>query len=476
MNFKPQPGPQTEYFTNPADIIIYGGAGGSGKSFSLLLDPLRRIHIPGFTSVILRRTYPEIQNQGGLWDDSEKIYPFKGGVPRESDLSWHFPKFNNSIKFSHMEHEKTKYNYQGAQICYLAFDEVTHFSENQFFYMLSRNRSTCGIKPYIRATCNPDADSWVSELIAYWINQETGYPIPERSGVIRWFIRSGDAIFWDDSVEQLRQETEGFIPEIDFLPKSITFIPAKLEDNPALTSKDPGYRGNLLALSFVDRERLLGGNWLIRHSAGNMFRTTWFNFLDIQELPAPINKMNRVRWWDTAATEPNPDNKDPDWSAGVLLAEYQGRFYVLDLQHFRKTPAQTEAHFLATAEMDGRDILIGMEQEPGSAGKREIDRFKTTLFKGYNFRGETSSGDKVTRAKPLSAAVENGLFYVIRASWNYEFISDLTHFPDPKFHDDVVDSCSAAFEYLNRKGPRGPIDLSKIVRGSNEMIRGITLR
>lgn len=446
------------------------------NSFALLLDPIRRIHIKGFTSTIFRRTYPEIQNEGGLWDDSENIYPFKGGVPRESDLSWYFPKFSNSIKFSHMEHEKTKFNYQGSQICYLAFDELTHFSESQFFYMLSRNRSVCGLKPYVRATCNPDAESWVAELIAYWIDQDTGYPIPERSGVLRWFIKNGDSIFWADSKAELRIQTEGLIPDKDFLPKSLTFIPASLDDNPALLEKDPGYRGNLLALSFVDRERLLGGNWKIRHSAGNMFRTPWFKFIYTEELPAPINKMNRVRWWDTAATEPSPENKDPDWSAGVLLAEYEGRFYVLDLQHFRKTPAQTEAHFLATAEIDGRDILIGMEQEPGSAGKREIDRFKTTTFKGYNFRGETSSGDKVTRAKPLSAAAENSLIYVIRAPWNYEFMSDLTHFPDPKFHDDIVDACSAAFEYLNRKGPRGPIDLSKIVRGSNEKIRGITLR
>lgn len=469
-DFRAQPGPQEQYFLSPADILIYGGAAGGGKSFSLLLDPIRRIHIKGFTSVIFRRTYPEIQNEGGLWDDSENIYPYKGGVPRESDLSWYFPKFQNTIKFSHMEHEKTKFNYQGSQICYEAFDELTHFTESQFFYMLSRNRSVCGIKPYVRATCNPDAESWVSELIAYWIDQETGYPIPERSGVLRWFIKSGDAIFWADSKEELRIQTEGLIPEKDFLPKSITFIPASLEDNPALLEKDPGYRGNLLALSFVDRERLLGGNWKIRHSAGNMFRTPWFNFINLEELPVEQVKMNRVRWWDGAATEPNPENKNPDWSAGVLMGEHEGRYYVLDLQHFRKTPGQTEAHFEATAEMDGREIDIGMEQEPGSAAKREINRYKTSIFKGYSFRGELASGDKVIRAKPLSAAAENGLMYIVRAPWNYEYLSDLTHFPDPKFHDDCVDASSAAFQYLTRKRPK-TIDLEKLLGKKKDILR-----
>jgi predicted phage terminase large subunit-like protein len=468
MNFKPQPGPQTDYFLNPADILIYGGAAGSGKSFSLLLDPVRRLHVPGFTSVIFRRTYPEFTNEGGLWDESEKIYPYLGGVPRETDLSWHFPKFNNSIKFSHLEYEKDKHKYQGAQICYEGYDELTHFSQSQFLYLLSRNRSTCGIKPYVRATCNPEAESWVAEFIAYWIDQETGYPIPERSGCLRWFIRDRDAFIWADSKEELR-DLAPYIPDEDFLPKSVTFIPAKLSDNPALLQKDPGYRANLLALNYVDRERLLGGNWKIRFSAGTMFKPEWFQFIDAQDLPVPHVHMELVRSWDTAATEPGPGNPDPDYSAGVLMGEYQGRYYIFDLQHFRRTPGQSEAAYVSTAEMDGRGTDIIMEQEPGSAGKREIDRYKTTLFKGYSFQGKTSSGrgDKVIRAKPFSKAVENGLIFLVRGSWNAQFISELSHFPDKDFHDDITDSAANAFEYLSRRGARGKIDLSKMIKQRN---------
>lgn len=61
----------------------------------------------------------------------------------------------------------------------------------------------CGVRPYVRATCNPDADSWVAEFISWWIDPETGFAIPERAGVLRWFIRIGDTIIWGDSPEEL---------------------------------------------------------------------------------------------------------------------------------------------------------------------------------------------------------------------------------------------------------------------------------
>ena len=101
---------------------------------------------------------------------------------------WRWPH-GSKIKFSHLQLETTVHDWQGAQIALICFDELTHFTAYQFFYMVSRNRSTCGVKPYIRATCNPDADSWVAEFLAWWIDHETGYPIPERVGVLRYYIR-----------------------------------------------------------------------------------------------------------------------------------------------------------------------------------------------------------------------------------------------------------------------------------------------
>ena len=167
---RPQPGPQETFLGSSADIAIYGGAAGGGKTWALLMEPLRHIGNENFGAVFFRRTTVQVRNEGGLWDESEKLYPVIGASPKEHVLSWQFPS-GATVSFAHLEHDKTVLNWQGSQIPLICFDELTHFSQKQFWYMVSRNRSMCGVRPYIRATCNPDADSWVAEFISWWIDQ-----------------------------------------------------------------------------------------------------------------------------------------------------------------------------------------------------------------------------------------------------------------------------------------------------------------
>ena len=187
----PQPGYQTIALSSPADILIGGGAAGVGKTFTLLLDPLKHATTtPNFEAVIFRRTYAQIKMSGGLWDASNKLYTaLRGAESRQTDLEWLIPapKGRSRVKFAHLQHEKDKFNYQGSEIAFLGFDELTHFTETMFFYLLTRNRSTCGIRPYVRATCNPDPDSWVADLIAWWIGED-GFPIAERQGKLRYLL------------------------------------------------------------------------------------------------------------------------------------------------------------------------------------------------------------------------------------------------------------------------------------------------
>src|SRR3954471_14811538 len=112
----PPAGPQTTFLSSPADIAIYGGAAGGGKTWALLMEPLRHVSNPAFGAVFFRRNLTQVRNEGGLWDESEKLYPHLSASPRSApDLSWTFPS-GAGVSFAHLEHEKTIYNWQGSQI------------------------------------------------------------------------------------------------------------------------------------------------------------------------------------------------------------------------------------------------------------------------------------------------------------------------------------------------------------------------
>ena len=150
-----QPGPQTEFLLSSADIVIYGGAAGGGKTFGLPIECLRHIDIPGFWSVLFRRTSTQVRNPGGLWDTSVTLFPLSGGYPRESALEWEFSNGNAKVKFAHMEYDKNRFDWQGSQIPFIGFDELTHLSWEQFVYMLSRNRSTAFLAGVISGHWHP---------------------------------------------------------------------------------------------------------------------------------------------------------------------------------------------------------------------------------------------------------------------------------------------------------------------------------
>ena len=461
QELRPQPGPQTQFLQSSADITIYGGSAGGGKSFGILLEPLYHIANPRFRCVIFRRNVPQLRLEGGLWDVSQEIYPRAGGNGFNHTLDWKFPT-GARIKFAGLDDAQAHFNWQGAQIPLIEFDELTQFSEDQFWFLLSRNRSTSGIKGYIRATCNPDPDSWVRHFIGWWIDPDTGFPIRERSGALRWFVRRGDELHWSSKRQELvRQFGE------DSAPKSVTFIPASIQDNRILLTSDPAYLANLKALPLVERERLLNGNWNVRATAGSYFKAEWFQIVE----SAPRSNHGRVRAWDRAATEKRTGN-NPDATVGLLLSkDANGIYYIEDVQKMFASPLTVEKAMRDFARRDGINTIVTFMQDPGSAGVMEAQAAARALD-GFNVRYAPATGDKETRAKPVSAQAEAGNVKLVRGLWNTEFLRVLENFPTGR-HDDEVDALSLAHEYLREIQNTGAVAIVDTRRETDARWNGI---
>ena len=446
----PQKGPQEMFLATAADICIYGGAAGGGKTFGILLEALRHKNNPNFNAVIFRRDYTQVTSPGGLWDSSRKIYSYvKGSYPLKTPkLHWVFPS-GASVNFAHLKYDEDCGSWQGSQITMVGFDELTHFSEYQFFYMLSRNRTDSHIVPYIRATCNPDSDSWVAEFIKWWIDQETGYPIPERSGKIRWMIRLNEIIYWFDSrKEAVSAAIENGIEEYEAvtMPKSVTFIASTLQDNKILMKNDPGYLANLQALPLVERERLLKGNWKIKPAAGLFFKRTQVGSV-LKELPKDIISLCRA--WDLAATDTDED-KNAAYTAGVLMARRScGRFLVINVINKQLKAGEVRKLILMTAQLDNAkygSVRQRLPQDPGQAGKEQAQSY-VQMLAGYDVVIHSESGNKESRAEPMAAQWQLGFFDVMEGEWNEMYFDQLESFPQSKFKD-MVDASSSAFNEI----------------------------
>lgn len=272
IKVKLQPGFQTRVATSPADILIMGGAAGCGKTRSLLMEPVRHIRVPGFTGICFRREYRQIDGPGALWQKSMELYSMLPPHLRPravgGDFKYFFPK-GPVHAFDHLNNDAATSKYDGPEFTLIEFDELIHFTEYQFRYMLSRNRSTCGVRPYIRCGTNPQGFGWVKDLVKPWIYPDDyhverlqGAPIPEMSGQLRFVAVYEDRWIIEETPEKVLAKLPQAIRKNASTIKSLAFIGGTLQDNPALLSVDPGYEGALLALPEKDRIRLADGRWI----------------------------------------------------------------------------------------------------------------------------------------------------------------------------------------------------------------------
>ena len=255
--FRPNDGPQTDFLAASETDVLYGGAAGGGKSYAMLVDPLRFAHRGAHRALILRRSMPELRE---LIDKSRELYPkaFPGCKYKEVEKLWNFPS-GAKIEFGFLERDADVYRYQGQAYSWIGFDEITHqATEFSWNYLASRLRTTDPeIIPYMRCTANPGG------VGAHWVKKRYIDPAPPNES-----FKGSDGL-------------------------SRKFIPARLDDNPYLAS-DGRYEQMLKALPPTQRRQLLEGDWEVAEGAAFTEFDRNIHIIDPFEIPIHWDRVKGI--------------------------------------------------------------------------------------------------------------------------------------------------------------------------------------
>lgn len=218
------------------DEALYGGAAGGGKSDFILAEALRQVHIPHYRAIIFRKTYPQLT---ALIDRSRDIYQpaYRKARYNETGHVWKFPS-GAKIYFGSMQYTKDRTNYQGKQYDFIGFDELTHFTWDEYSYMVSRNRPAGpGTRVYMRCTANPGG------VGHGWVKQ--------------YFVKAGKP--YETVIHE--HEIVGKNGQKLRMYRTSCFVPSTIFDNKELLSNNPNYLAALASLPEAEREALLYGDW-----------------------------------------------------------------------------------------------------------------------------------------------------------------------------------------------------------------------
>ena len=269
---------------------FYGGAASGGKSEILILLPiLYGFHqIPGFKGLLLRRTYGELDEE--LVIRSKEYYTSTGGIYTGGDQRrWKWPAYDSYIKFGHAQHEQDIRRYDTTEYQYIAFDELTSFTEFQYTYMFSRLRSAIpGLIPICRSASNP------GNVGHGWVRKRFVEPYPQ-----------GGRIIYDTLTKTKR-----------------IFIPATVMDNPYIMEADPDYINTLNLLPEAEKRAKLYGDWWT-------FTGQAFDEWRIEPFPGePDNAKHVLKAEDDLSKEDVENGKEaetfdiPDWWPRLLVIDW----------------------------------------------------------------------------------------------------------------------------------------------------------
>lgn len=176
---------------------------------------------------------------------------------------------------------------------------------------------------------------------------------------------------------------------------------------------------------------------------GGLFKKTWFEVVNV----IPMGGVE-VRAWDLAGSKKTRKSTDPDWTVGLKGKRLDsGDFIITDMIRMRDTPGKVATAIKNAATQDGYGCQISLAQDPGQAGKFQIE-FLISLLAGYTVHSDPVSGDKTIRASGAATQAEFGKIKMVKAEWNAEFIAEVGTFPAAR-HDDIVDALSDLIRVLS---------------------------
>ncbi|CAH9011429.1 terminase-like family protein [Vibrio phage 496E54-1] len=506
---RPQEGKQSDVFRviaeQKADFILLTGGRSSGKTELITMADLLFAGDANFRSVKFRRTYKQLTRAGGLWQKAHSQYKFFNAVPNKSDLIYKFPS-GAETAFSYCDNMNDAESWRGSELSMIAFDEINHHEWDQISMLQTCLRSQADMSSMMIGTCNPDEDSWVYQLFlkGYYIDEETGFPIEERNGKIRYYIIdpvTEKPVFADD-LEFFEEHYPEIIRPVNPVtgvqmyvePKKFCFFSLCIWDNPIAQKLNPKYVAELVALPPYKRDTQLYGNWLAKATKNNMFKREFLRGLsnheeygfEYVELP---KRRTTCRAWDLAYTEPSQANKYPDYTASVKIHRCNKGYYYIDggwhpdlydtpkdsndtkeLGRFRKNVGTRDEWMLKQARYDERKCTV-IIPKASAAGKAEFEQLKVMFVnEGFKVNGAATgnaAGAKALRFYPFCSAAEQGLVFILKDTFRSDvtleaFLTELEDFEEgfkstSKRKDDWVDATSDAFSTLQGKKLRGKI-------------------
>jgi phage terminase large subunit-like protein len=368
---------QAAFLLLDCESAFYGGAASGGKSDALLMAALMYVDQPDYAALLIRDTYKNLSMPGSLMDRAnEWLRPFPELHWQEATKTWSFPS-GATLTFGYLDGPNDHFNYQGAEFQFVGIDEACNIRENQAKYLFSRLRKLEGSNIPLRFRCasNPPAAEQIAK--GQWVK--------------------------DTYVDPYKKEKEAI------------FIPARINDNPHVNRES--YIKSLMHLDPITRAQLMDGDWEIKVK-GRMFDRAWFKIVDA----IPQDVTHTVRYWDLAATEKLKKDEDPDWTCGCKMHKTKdGIYYIESLIRFRKSSRYIESIIRQTADLDGKECHVYIEQEPGSSGIHVIDHYRRDILPEFVFNGDKVTGSKRQRAMPLASQAEVGNIYLVNGPWIRDF-------------------------------------------------------